>query len=38
MSTTTNEPFLTTREQAPSFWPVDSPWTVLASGQTTGGT
>lgn len=36
-TTPTNQPFLTTREQAPSFWQVDSLWSVLASGETTGG-
>lgn len=33
----TDKPFLLTREQAPSFWQVDSLWTVLASADTTGG-
>lgn len=37
MSTPTNQPFVITREQAPSFWQAGSLWTVLASGQTTGG-
>ena len=34
---TTNEPFLLKKEEAKSFWLVDSLWSVLASAQTTGG-
>ncbi|MBJ7341537.1 quercetin 2,3-dioxygenase [Mycolicibacterium sp.] len=29
-------PFVMTREEAPSFWLVDSLWTVLATAETTG--
>lgn len=32
-----SEPFLITREEAPSYWLVDSVWSVLASADTTGG-
>ncbi len=32
-----NEPFMTTREEAPSYWLVDSLWTVLAPAEATGG-
>jgi quercetin dioxygenase-like cupin family protein len=35
-STPTVQPFATTREEAPSFWLVDSLWTVLATAETTG--
>lgn len=31
------KPFLMTREEAPSYWLVDSLWSVLASAETTGG-
>ncbi len=31
------KPFITYRQEAPSFWQVDSLWSVLASGDTTGG-
>lgn len=33
----TNEPFVINREQASSFWLVDSLWSSLAAAQTTGG-
>lgn len=33
----TKNPFVLTRQDAPSFWRVDTLWTVLASGDTTGG-
>lgn len=36
-TTPTAKPFLTTREQAPSYWLVDSLWTVLATADTTDG-
>lgn len=31
------KPFVVTREDAPSYWLVDSVWSVLASAETTGG-
>lgn len=34
---TTNDPFVISRDQADSFWLVDSLWSSLASPQTTGG-
>ena len=34
---TSNEPFVISRDQADSFWMVDSLWTSLAAPQTTGG-
>lgn len=33
----TKDPFVLARQDAPSFWRVDTLWTVLASGDTTGG-
>lgn len=33
----TNESFITHREDVPSFWLVDSLWSILATGDTTGG-
>ncbi|MBV9366744.1 MAG: hypothetical protein JOY89_21105, partial [Solirubrobacterales bacterium] len=33
----TNEPFILRREDVPSFWLVDSLWSVLATADTTGG-
>lgn len=33
----TNEPFVISREQADSFWMVDSLWSALAAPQSTGG-
>lgn len=33
----TTEPFISTREEVPSFWMVDSLWSVLASAEATGG-
>ena len=33
----TNEPFVVVREDVPSFWLVDSLWTILATADTTGG-
>lgn len=33
----TNEPFVVRREDVPSFWLVDSLWSVLATPDTTGG-
>lgn len=34
---TTNDPFVVSREQADSFWLVDSLWSSLAAPQSTGG-
>jgi len=36
-TTPATTPFLTTREAAPSYWLVDSVWSVLADADTTGG-
>ena len=36
-ATPTTTPFLMTREAAPSYWLVDSLWSVLATADTTGG-
>ncbi len=33
----TLEPFITTREEVPSYWMVDSLWSVLAPAEATGG-
>lgn len=35
--TPATQPFLMTREEAPSYWLVDSLWSVLATAETTGG-
>ena len=32
-----SEPFVTTREDVPSYWLVDSLWSVLATAESTGG-
>jgi quercetin dioxygenase-like cupin family protein len=34
---TTTDPFVVQRKDVPSFWQVDSLWSVLASSETTGG-
>lgn len=36
-TTPATQPFLMTREEAPSYWLVDSLWSVLATAETTGG-
>ena len=37
MATSSSAPFVITREEAPSYWLVDSPWSVLATSDSTDG-